>query len=146
MKKKRIKIFSCMLAAALVFNEGFFAYGTEELVRYDIIRSNYWGNYYCTSNDTYLIAITGETDVTFRGEQWGKKLACTGSYNIYFSPAKENTRENFMVDFSSYAVVKPGTDYYTPQPGTYTLVGWYADGGFHIYSNSGKTEIDDYYL
>ena len=118
---------------------GFFAAQTftvKSSAAYDTIGTAYQGYYYNETDDYYLLALTGSTDIVFRGQYNGRIIAGADPTTIYFSPGATGTTDNFQTTFSTYAILFNGDDHFTHQNGTTSIAAHYyiSNGKFYMHA------------
>ena len=113
---------------------GFFAAQTltvKSSAAYDTIGTSYQGYYYNETDSYYLLALTGSTSISFRGQYNGQIIAGNTPSTIYFNPGASGTTDNFQTTFSNYALLLNGNDYFTHQNGSIAIAA-------HYYMSTGK--------
>jgi hypothetical protein len=117
---------------------GFFAAQTlavKSSADTDTIGTAYQGYYYNETDDYYLLALTGSTSISFRGQYDAKIIAGNTPSAIFFSPAASGTPDNFQTTFSNYALLLSGDDYFTHQNGSISIAA-------HYYMSTGKFRMN----
>lgn len=92
----------------------------------DKIRELYWGYYRTSANSTYLLAITGEQSISFRGKYDNVVLSGNTPNEIFFSPGATNTPDNFQATFTAWARLDTGSNSFIPQVGSRYIAAHYS--------------------